>query len=75
MKKDDFSRTYYRYFIKKGWVRAAKGHNIDGLGLHYRSGDEFLMQTQGCINELAIFLDSAGKSYTLSAHTLKSVRG
>ncbi len=40
---------------KKGWVRAAKGHDIDGRGLNYRSGDEFLMQAQGRTNELVIF--------------------
>ncbi|AKQ33182.1 DNA topoisomerase IV subunit A [Candidatus Coxiella mudrowiae] len=60
---------------KKGWVRAAKGHDIDGRGLNYRSGDEFLIQAQGRTNELVIFLDSAGKSYSLPAHTLPSARG
>lgn len=73
-RKDDFSRIYYN-FIKKGWVHTAKGHDINGLGLHYRLGDEFLMPTQECINELAIFLDSAWKSYALPAHTLKSHTG
>ena len=60
---------------RKGWVRAAKGYEVDGHTLNYRSGDEFLMQTQGCANELVIFLDSVGKSYTLPAHTLPSARG
>ncbi|WP_080592764.1 DNA topoisomerase IV subunit A [Coxiella burnetii] len=60
---------------KKGWIRAAKGHEVEGETLNYRSGDEFLMQAQGRTNELAVFLDSAGKSYALPAHTLPSARG
>jgi topoisomerase-4 subunit A len=57
-----------------GWVRAGKGHDIDGATLSYRSGDEFLAQVQGRNNELVIFLDSTGKSYTLPAHSLPSAR-
>ena len=60
---------------KKGWVRAAKGHEVDGSGLNYRASDSFLNQAQGKSNQLAIFLDSTGKSYTLPAHSLPSARG
>ncbi|WP_267257191.1 hypothetical protein [Coxiella endosymbiont of Ornithodoros maritimus] len=54
---------------KKGWIRAAKGHEVGSHALNYRSGDEFLMQAEGRMNELVVFLDSAGKSYVLPAHT------
>lgn len=60
---------------KKGWVRAAKGHEIDGNTLSYRAGDEFYQQLQGKSTDTVTFLDSAGKSYSLVAHTLPSARG
>ncbi|MCB1827428.1 MAG: DNA topoisomerase IV subunit A, partial [Coxiellaceae bacterium] len=60
---------------KKGWVRAAKGHEIDGEKLNYRAGDALLMQAEGKSNQQACFLDSQGKSYSLAAHTLPSARG
>jgi topoisomerase-4 subunit A len=60
---------------KNGWVRAAKGHDIQGENLSYRAGDEFLAQTYGRSNEAAVFFDSDGKSYALPAHTLPSARG
>lgn len=60
---------------KTGWVRSAKGHEVDGASLTYRSGDAFLSQTLGRSNELVTFLDSNGKSYSLLAHSLPSARG
>jgi topoisomerase-4 subunit A len=60
---------------KSGWVRAAKGHEVDGKSLSYRAMDEFLMQAPGKSNQLAIFVDSMGKSYAVAAHTLPSARG
>jgi len=60
---------------KRGWVRAAKGHDIDAASLSYRSGDEFLHAARGRSNQLAVFLDSTGRSYALPAHTLPSARG
>lgn len=60
---------------KKGWVRSAKGHEIKGEDLNYRASDGFLTQARGKSNQLAIFLDSAGKTYTMPAHTLPSARG
>ncbi len=60
---------------KQGWVRAAKGHEVDGASLSYRAGDEFAMQTNGRSNMPVIFFDSEGKSYSLPAHILPSARG
>ncbi len=60
---------------EKGWVRAAKGHDIEVEGLAYRAGDAFLDAAQGRSNQLAVFLDSTGRSYSLAAHSLPSARG
>ncbi|WP_423063330.1 DNA topoisomerase IV subunit A [Candidiatus Paracoxiella cheracis] len=60
---------------KKGWVRSAKGHEVSGESLNYKSGDEFFSQVQGRSNEQVVFLDSNGKSYSILAHTLPSARG
>ena len=60
---------------KKGWVRAAKGHDIDARKLSYRSGDEYRASATGKSNQLAVFLDSTGRAYTLPAHKLPSARG
>ena len=60
---------------EKGWVRSAKGHDIDASTLSYKAGDGFLASARGRSNQLAIFLDSFGRSYVLSAHTLPSARG
>ncbi|MGB5397374.1 MAG: DNA topoisomerase IV subunit A, partial [Gammaproteobacteria bacterium] len=59
----------------KGWVRAAKGHDIDATKLGYKSGDSFLAAAAGKSNQLAVFLDSSGRAYTLPAHKLPSARG
>ena len=58
-----------------GWTRAAKGHEVDAAALNYRSGDGFLAAVKGRSNQLAVFLDSTGKAYSLPAHTLPSARG
>lgn len=60
---------------KKGWIRAGKGHDIDGNTLSYRAGDHFYLQIQVKSTDAITFLDSAGKSFTLVAHTLPSARG
>ena len=57
-----------------GWVRAAKGHEIDPGSLNYRAGDEYRHSARGRSNELAVFLDSRGRAYSLPAHTLPSAR-
>lgn len=59
---------------KKGWVRAAKGHDIDPEKLSYKSGDAFLASTLGRSNQQAVFLDSTGRSYAIAAHGLPSAR-
>ena len=60
---------------EKGWVRAAKGHDVDGSGLSYKAGDAYLVQAAGKSNQQAIFMDSTGRSYSLLANTLPSARG
>ena len=60
---------------EKGWVRAAKGHEVDASELNYRSGDGLLKAALGRSNQDVVFLDSAGKSYALASHTLPSARG
>ncbi len=60
---------------KKGWARAAKGHDIDPEKLSYRAGDGFADAAPGRSNQLAVFLDTEGRSYSLPAHTLPSARG
>lgn len=59
----------------RGWARAAKGHDIDPTQLQYRQGDEFLAAARGKSNQLAVFLDSTGRSYCIPAHQLPSARG
>jgi len=59
----------------KGWVRAAKGHDIDPNGLNYKSGDSYSLSAKGKSHQGVIFIDSTGRSYTLPAHTLPSARG
>ena len=60
---------------EKGWVRAAKGHDIDPTTLSYKAGDTFLAACSGRSNQLAVFFDSTGRSYSLPAHGLPSARG
>lgn len=60
---------------EKGWVRAAKGHDIDPTSLNYKAGDGFLSAAHGRSNQPAVFLDSTGRGYSLPAHTLPSARG
>ncbi|MHB8405262.1 MAG: DNA topoisomerase IV subunit A [Gammaproteobacteria bacterium] len=59
---------------KAGWVRAAKGHELDPRTLSYKAGDGFLAAAYGKSNQPAVFLDSTGRAYTLPAHSLPSAR-
>ena len=59
----------------KGWVRCAKGHDIDAAGLSYKTGDGFKAAAIGRSNQYAVFIDSSGRSYSLAAHSLPSARG
>ncbi|MBF2760141.1 MAG: DNA topoisomerase IV subunit A [Ectothiorhodospiraceae bacterium AqS1] len=58
-----------------GWVRAAKGHEIDPLSLNYKSGDGYRAMARGRSNQLAVFLDSSGRAYCVPSHTIASARG
>ncbi len=58
-----------------GYARAAKGHEIDPATLNYRSGDAYLAAAQGRSNQLAMFIDSTGRVYSVMAGTLPSARG
>jgi topoisomerase-4 subunit A len=59
----------------RGWVRAARGHEIEVEALSYRAGDEYLAAALGRSNETAVFIDSTGRAYNVAAHTLPSARG
>ncbi|MEP7313997.1 MAG: DNA gyrase C-terminal beta-propeller domain-containing protein, partial [Pseudomonadota bacterium] len=58
-----------------GFVRSAKGHEIDPVTLSYKTGDAYLAAVRGRSTQLAVFLDSTGRAYSLPAHTLPSARG
>jgi topoisomerase IV subunit A len=60
---------------QQGWVRVAKGHDIDAKTLSYKAGDALKMTAQGRSNQLAVFLDSTGRSYSLPVNSLPSARG
>jgi topoisomerase-4 subunit A len=60
---------------EKGWVRAAKGHDIDAAALSYRDGDGLLAAVRARSNLQVAFLDGAGRSYSTAVHTLPSARG
>ena len=60
---------------EKGWARAARGHEVDPESLNYRGGDAFRQASRGKSNQLAVFLDSGGRCYSLAAHSLPSARG
>ncbi len=59
----------------KGWLRAAKGHEIDPTTLNYKSGDKFLAAARGRSNQNLFLQDSGGRFYALPGHTLPSARG
>ena len=60
---------------ESGWVRAAKGHDVDPESLNFRTGDRYMTSVKTRSNQQIIFLDSTGRSYSISAHTLPSARG
>jgi topoisomerase-4 subunit A len=60
---------------ERGWVRSGKGHDLDPTTLQYKSGDAYLHAAKGRSNQLAVFLDSTGRSYSLPAHELPSAKG
>ncbi|MDQ3228963.1 MAG: DNA topoisomerase IV subunit A [Pseudomonadota bacterium] len=60
---------------EKGWVRAARGHDVDAATLSYREGDALLAAVRGRSTQQVAFLDSTGRSYSTAVHTLPSARG
>jgi topoisomerase-4 subunit A len=60
---------------KGGFVRSAKGHEIDPRTLTYKAGDEYQHSAKGRSVQQAVFLDSTGRAYSLVAHSLPSARG
>lgn len=59
---------------QKGWIRAAKGHDIDVASLNYRSGDSFLDAVKTRTTQPVYLLDSTGRAYSTSTHDLPSAR-
>jgi topoisomerase-4 subunit A len=60
---------------KMGWIRAAKGHDIQAENLNYKAGDSLLCAAPGRSNDTVVFIDTTGRSYSLPAHSLPSARG
>jgi topoisomerase-4 subunit A len=58
-----------------GWIRSAKGHEIDVEKLNFRAGDQYLSSAQGKSNQKVYILDETGRSYALSINSLPSARG
>jgi topoisomerase-4 subunit A len=59
---------------EKGWIRAGKGHDLDPTTLQYKSGDAYLHSARGRSNQLAVLIDSTGRTYSLPAHELPSAK-
>ncbi len=59
---------------KMGWVRMAKGEDVEAEKLHYKTGDAFLLKVVGKSNQQVVFFDNVGRAYSLAAHTLPSAR-
>ena len=60
---------------QRGWIRAAKGHDIDAESLQYREGDGYLSSTKARNSQNAVILDNFGKAYSIPIHKLPSARG
>ena len=60
---------------EKGWIRAAKGHDIDPASLNYKAGDSYKAAARGKSNQLATIIDSTGRAYSVQSHGLPSARG
>lgn len=58
-----------------GWVRQARGHDVEGYTLSYRTGDSFLQSARGRSSQNAVFMDARGRSYTVPVSRLPSARG
>ena len=60
---------------QKGWIRSAKGHELDVDKLSYKAGDSLQAFALGRSNQMAIFMDSTGRTYSVLTHNLPSARG
>ncbi|MGB0713995.1 MAG: DNA gyrase C-terminal beta-propeller domain-containing protein, partial [Gammaproteobacteria bacterium] len=60
---------------KMGWIRAAKGHDVDASGLNYKAGDEYLDACRTRSNRAAVVMDNTGRTYSIPVHELPSARG
>ncbi|MDG4867184.1 DNA topoisomerase IV subunit A [Guyparkeria sp. 1SP6A2] len=60
---------------KNGWIRAAKGHDVDPESLSYKSGDAYQAHVAGRSTQSVVVFDDTGRAYTLATHTLPSARG
>ncbi len=60
---------------ERGWVRAAKGHDIEPRKLSYKSGDGYRHMARGRSNQTTVVIDSTGRTYSIATHTLPSARG
>lgn len=60
---------------KNGWIKAAKGHDVNGSELNYKANDGFKSQANARSNQQVVFFDSEGKVYSLPGHSLPSARG
>ncbi len=60
---------------RKGWIRAAKGHDVEAEQLAYRAGDELLAAVNARTNDTVLVLDSTGRAYAVAVHGLPSARG
>ena len=58
-----------------GWVRVAKGHEINPAEMSYKAGDGFAAAVRCRSNEIVVFIDSTGRTYALTAHSLPTARG
>ncbi|NHB59221.1 DNA topoisomerase IV subunit A [Acinetobacter sp. 194] len=58
-----------------GWIRCAKGHDVDASNANFRAGDQYLSHAQGKSNQKVYVLDESGRSYALAINTLPSARG
>ena len=59
----------------QGWVRAAKGHEINASELSYKSGDDYLHSVRGRSNQMLVPIDTTGRTYAIPGHKLPSARG
>jgi topoisomerase-4 subunit A len=57
-----------------GWIRSAKGHDVDAVALSYKAGDKYLTSTQGRSNQPLVAFDTSGRAYSVQTHTLPSAR-